>query len=111
MRVLLTQTFNLAIEPQVSFENCIYKCKLRFDAYNKQHGILFEYQGGQHYFPVDFDGIGKERAECQFKETQERDEIKRSFCKENGFTLIEIPYWEFPNMEEYLREKLSNIIA
>ena len=49
--------------------------------------LLIEYQGIQHFKPIDTFG-GEER----FKYQQEKDNIKRAFAKENNIKLIEIPY-------------------
>lgn len=46
-----------------------------------------EYQGIQHYHPVEF--FGGEEA---LKERQELDRVKRQLCEENGVRLIEWPY-------------------
>lgn len=48
-----------------------------------------EYQGRQHYEPVEYFG-GEEK----FKEGQERDNRKKVLCKENGINLLEWPYYE-----------------
>lgn len=49
--------------------------------------IFIEYNGIQHYSPVDI--FGGEEA---FNKQIERDGIIRSYCKENGITLLEFPY-------------------
>ena len=36
-----------------------------------------------------------------------RDNIKREYCKKNHVKLIEIPYWEYDDMESFLRKKLN----
>ena len=60
---------------------------LRYDFYLTELNILIEYQGIQHFKPIDTFG-GEER----FKYQQEKDNIKRAFAKENNIKLIEIPY-------------------
>ena len=50
---------------------------------------LIEYQGEQHYKPVEFFG-GREKLKLQ----QINDDIKRTYCRVNNIPLIEIPYWE-----------------
>ena len=49
----------------------------------------FEYQGIQHYQPVDYFG-----GEDSFKKNVERDARKKELCKENCVNLIEIRYDE-----------------
>lgn len=65
---------------------------------SKNFGI--EYQGLQHYQPVDLFG-GKE----QFKERQRLDERKRMLCKENGVKLIE---WKYTS--EVTEENVKKIL-
>ena len=75
---------------------------LKFDFYIPNRGICIESQGEQHYQPVEIFG-GKEA----FLRQLENDEIKRCFCYENGLDLIEIPYWEYTNVEKILIRKLD----
>jgi hypothetical protein len=59
-----------------------------------------EYDGRQHYFPVCYGGISKERAEENLRTCQKRDKIKDDFCKENNYPLLRIPYTKFGNIPE-----------
>lgn len=95
------------IEPQYTFADCRYINLLRFDGYDKDHNIAFEYQGQQHYYPVDFSGKNDGSAEESFKLNVIRDNIKREYCKKNNIKLVEIPYWEYDNMESFLRKELN----
>lgn len=64
--------------------------------------VGIEYQGMQHYEPIEF--FGGERA---FKRNQERDARKRKLCEENGIKLIEWPCKEAitkTNLEHHLHE-------
>lgn len=60
---------------------------LHYDFYIPDQSILIEYQGGQHYNPVDYFG-----GEKQFKKQQEHDRMKSEYAKEHGLKLIAIPY-------------------
>ena len=80
--------------------------KLRFDFYIDDKKVLLEYNGRQHYMPVDFKGEGQEIALAKFKNQQIYDDLKRTFANENNYDLIEIPYWEENNIEIILTEKL-----
>ena len=71
--------------------------------------LCIEYQGEQHYEPVDFAGKGIEWAKMKFEENQEKDNIKRIFCKDNNINLLEIPYWDYENIEEILSRELGLI--
>ncbi|NMB32726.1 MAG: hypothetical protein GX992_00580 [Clostridium sp.] len=57
------------------------------DIFLANERIAIEYQGEQHYKPIDLFG-GKKG----LRETQERDMIKKRLCVENGVTLIEWKY-------------------
>lgn len=75
--------------------------KLIFDFYLPYYNMCIEYQGIQHYEPVDYFG-GKKK----FKIQQKHDQFKRDYCKNNNIILLEVPYWEFNNIEEILKEQL-----
>ena len=82
------------------------KC-LKFDFVifkNNSIDFLIEYQGEQHFRPVEFFG-----GEEQFLKQQEFDNKKRDFCKQNNFKLIEIPYWDYNIIDENYIKKLLNI--
>lgn len=99
---------------QFVFSDCKYKRPLEYDfAIWLKNGNFFlcEYQGHQHYEPVDFGNYGKEWAEKKFNENKTRDQIKRDYCKQNNIHLLEIPYWEFNNIEKILEETLTNLDA
>lgn len=70
---------------------------LRFDFAlfkNEDLVCLIEYQGEQHYKPVEFFG-----GEEQFKKTLRYDSLKEEYCKNNNIKLIKIPYWDNVNKE------------
>ncbi len=67
------------------------------DVYIPSLKIAFEYQGIQHFGPVDYFG-GEEK----FKELQERDLRKSNLCKKNGVHII---YW---NYDEPVTERIFN---
>lgn len=74
----------------------------RFDFYIKELNLIIEYDGQQHFEPVEKFG-GQEA----FKRTQYRDSIKNRYCLENGINLIRIPYWDYKNIEKILDKKLT----
>ncbi len=73
--------------PQKRFDDCRYINTLSFDFYLPDKNICIEYQGQQHYIPIEHFG-GEEKFEIQ----QKRDNIKRNYCKDNHIKLIEISY-------------------
>lgn len=95
---------NIEYEYQKPFKNCKDVNVLPFDFYLSDYNICIEYDGIQHFEPVDFAGKGKEWAEKQFEYTQKHDNIKNEYCKNNNIKLLRIPYWE--NVEETLNNFL-----
>lgn len=79
---------------QHTFPDCRYKYVLKFDFYIPALNTCIEFDGEQHYRPVDTFG-GEER----FKEDKIRDSIKETYCKEHNITLIRIPYYDIDNVE------------
>ena len=59
----------------------------RIDIFIPSKNIAIEYQGEQHYKPVDY--FGGEKA---FIETQKRDKWKIDLCIKNNIKLLEWPY-------------------
>ncbi len=78
---------NIDFEQQKRFENCKNRKTLPFDFFIPQYNICIEYDGEQHYKPVDRWG-GNEK----FLNTQLNDKIKNQFCQENNIKLVRIPY-------------------
>lgn len=92
--------YNIPYEQEYIFPDLMGdKACLRFDfkiEYNNQI-ILIEFQGKQHYEPVEFFG-GQER----FKLQQRYDSYKRAYCAAHGYKLIEIPYTDIDKINKYL---------
>ena len=63
--------------------------QLSYDVYISEKKIAVEYQGKQHFEPVEYFG-GKEAYERQ----KQRDEEKAALSKMNGIKLVYINYWE-----------------
>lgn len=78
--------------------------QIQLDFYISELNICIEYQGQQHYQPVNFGGISDEDAYNNFLTIQCHDEIKKNYCDSNGIKLIYVPYWE--NVDEFLNKNL-----
>ena len=102
---------NIVYKPQFSFNDCKDKRKLPFDFYLPDYNILVEYDGQQHYRPVNFGGISDEKAFENFKKTQRHDSIKTTYCESNKIPLLRIPYWESKNIEQILLDYIKGIIT
>lgn len=85
----ILQRNNIIHEVQKIFETCKYEDsdgRPRFDFY-VNNSYLIEYDGEQHFKPIDHFGGDK-----QFIIQQQRDEYKNQWCRENNIPLIRIPY-------------------
>lgn len=84
------------------FDDCRDKRKLPFDFYLPNHNICIEYDGIQHFNPIERFGGVKE-----LESIQKRDQIKTDYCAKNNIKLIRIPYTEFNNIENILKQHLK----
>lgn len=91
---------------EYTYNDCKNKYVLRFDfaILNKDKSVksLIEYDGEQHFKPVDYFG-----GEDGYRQTVYRDEIKNQYCKNNNIPLLRLPYY-LSNDE--IKEKILNII-
>lgn len=84
---------NIPFETQKSFNNCIAIVRsARFDFYINNR-YLIEYNGIQHYQATS----GWNNEEHLIK-TQQRDQKKIDWCKQNDVPLIIIPYTRFDKL-------------
>lgn len=93
-------------EPQKRFKDLkgIGNKLLSYDYYIPSYNLLIEYQGKQHYKPVDVFG-----GENQLLIQQEHDKRKKMYACDNNYNFLEIPYWEYDNVENILNEKLKEV--
>lgn len=82
--------YNIDFKPQYTFNDCKSVYVLRFDfgvLHNNKLLGLIEYDGKQHFEPIDFFG-----GEDGFRKTQERDKIKNVYCQTHNIPLLRLPY-------------------
>jgi hypothetical protein len=102
---LILDKYNVEYVTQYALPNTSLLCTNRtlyIDFYIKKRNTIIEYNGVQHYRPIEQFG-GKEQFELQ----QERDMALRQYCKEHKIKLIEIPYLDFDNIETILKKELK----
>ena len=89
---------NIKYEIQKMFDNCRLTHKLPFDFYLPEYNLCIEYQGIQHFKPINhFGGI-------EFLNSLKiRDQFKKQYCIDNGINFLEISYKDFNNIEEILK--------
>lgn len=83
---LLTEN-NIDFIQQCRFDNCRNVRSLPFDFYLPDYKVCIEYDGKQHFEPVDF--FGGQKA---FEQRKINDNMKTNYCLENGISLMRLPY-------------------
>lgn len=63
--------------------------QMSYDVFVYGENIAFEYQGKQHFEPVEYFG-----GEEHFEEQRKRDDLKFKLSEENGIVLVYVNYWE-----------------
>lgn len=100
---LVLKELGVNFTEQVSFSGLVDVGNLTYDFFIPDSRILIEYQGIQHYKPVDL--FGGEKA---YKLQVSHDHIKMEFAKHNCLNLICIPYT--CNTVGKIRNYLENLI-
>lgn len=85
----ILKSLKIKYEYQKTFDDLRDSQPLSYDFYIPDQNILIEYQGIQHYQPIDYFG-GNDR----FKTQQKHDKMKADYAKGNGYKLIAVPYTE-----------------
>lgn len=105
LTIILDQYKEVKYKTQYRIKKCRNKLPLPFDfaIFDKNNKLLclIEYDGEQHYRP----SFGEE----SFQKTKHNDRVKNEYCKQNNIPLIRVPYWEYNNLETYLKNKLKEI--
>ena len=103
----------ISYKAQYSFDNMklINVLRCDFAIFNRTGKVIavIEYNGEQHYRPVDFAGKGPKWAEKMFVLTKKRDASKIQYLKENEIALLEIPYWEYDNINSLISAFLETL--
>jgi hypothetical protein len=91
---------------QKAFDGCKDKKALRYDFYFSFSGYQFlvEYNGEQHYKPIERWGGAK-----SLENIQRRDRIKSDFTQANGLHLITIPYTHYDRIGTIIIDRLTEI--
>jgi hypothetical protein len=79
-------------------KDCISSSNLRFDFYLPDYNICIEYDGKQHFEPIEYFG-----GDVEFEKVKIRDNIKNSWCKVNDIKLLRFNY-------KHNKEEISNEI-
>lgn len=89
---------------EYGFDDCkgIGGKKLRFDFYLPDFNVLVEYDGEQHFKPIEYFG-----GEESFNVLKQNDVIKNEYCKKHKINLIRIPY---TLSKDEVKDAIFNII-
>lgn len=82
--------------------------ELSYDFFVPEINTLIEYQGEQHYRPVNFGNESEEKIKDRYKKQIIRDNMKREYAQEKGMILLEPTFKldTFKKVEDYLKEKI-----
>lgn len=78
---------NIQYIQQMKFLDCKDSRSLPFDFYLPESNKAIEYDGRQHFMPIDYFG-----GQDAFEILQRHDQIKTDYCEKNGIDLLRIPY-------------------
>ena len=98
---------NIDYIPYFRFSDCKDKKPLPFDFYLPDKNILIEYDGEQHFHPVNYEGINDNIALENFEIVKMHDKIKTEYCYDHNITLIRISYTDFENINNILSQKIA----
>ena len=103
----LLRELGIPFEEQKTFSDLKHKGLLRFDFYFEHEGRKFaiEFQGEQHYRPIDY--FGGEKA---FEEQQIRDKIKEDYCKKNDIKLIKVNILKTETVKKKVASELLEVL-
>jgi very-short-patch-repair endonuclease len=73
--------------PQARFSACRNIYPLPFDFYLYDYNTIIEYDGEQHFYPVEYFG-----GEDSFEKIVRNDILKNDYCLKHGINLIRLPY-------------------
>lgn len=95
----ILKSLGIKYEYQKTFDDLKDTSLLSYDFFIPDQNILIEYQGKQHYQPIDYFG-----GDDKFKIQQKHDKMKSDYAKGNGYNLIAVPYTEdtFSKIKKYL---------
>ncbi len=98
----ILEKYIIKYQKEKRFDDCRNKYSLSFDFYLPDYNCCIEFNGRQHYNPVDY--FGGEQA---LKKQQTNDQIKKDYCKTNKIKLLIIPHSHKQTIEQIIVNKLG----
>jgi len=103
------EAHNILFSQEHIFNTCKNIRPLPFDFYIPSHNTCIEFDGKQHYTPINFTGHKtKHQLQESFNIIQYHDNIKTTYCYDNNIRLIRIPYFSIKNIDNILNKSLLN---
>ena len=96
---------NISYIREHKFDDCRYIQLLKFDFYIPSFRTCIEFDGIQHFTPIEYFGGIK-----AYESLVIRDKIKEQYCEDNYINLIRIKYDKIDNIEEILKENLKVLL-
>ena len=97
--------WNINFDRQKKFPDCRNKFELPFDFYIPSMRTCIEFDGKQHFQPMEFFGGMK-----AFESLKINDKIKSDYCEDNYIDLIRIRYDQKDDIHQILWDNLKNRI-
>lgn len=101
------QTHGITFTPQKRFPDCKLVRPLSFDFYLPAIRIAIEYDGKQHFEPVNFTGRSNCDVKAAFEKCVQSDSVKESYCRRNGIALLRISYQQAKSIDHILNTTLG----
>ena len=99
----LYKEYNVIYQHRPFFLRSSRNGQMSYDVFISGLNIAIEYQGKQHFEPVEYFG-----GDVAFKNTVQRDKEKLELSIQNNIKLIYINYWEIIS-EKLIKEKVDNL--
>lgn len=94
----------VAFKKQKKFPGLKNEKELKCDFFIPKLNLIIEFDGHQHYYPVDyFKGFKS------FKKTIKCDWIKNRYALKNSINILRIPFKEYVNMETLIDDAITKI--
>ena len=97
--------YKISYVRQKKFQDCKNVFELPFDFYIPSIRTCIEFDGKQHYSPIDYFGGIK-----AYESLKINDKIKEDYCEDNYINLIRINYNQFDDIYRILWENLKNVV-
>ena len=91
-----------------------HDCKLnkgraKFDFYLPHQNLIIEYDGEQHFKPVQYGSMTKKQAIKEFKNRKKFDKIKNKWTKKKKINFLRIKYNENPKPKIFNKLRVINV--